>query len=297
MKTFINDIVMFSNSGDSRITADFLRKDVFIENLDGQSSLKGRGFRQIPRIYKIFHVVVSEIIEKNNLYRNVSRIGLISAYEYANLDSNIDFENEILKYGVSMVNPIKAPFTVCNSCAGWLAIKHKIQNLNLTVSSGRTSLISAMKIANDCLKAEEIDYCIILSANLNQGGSRQIESPKSFMKSEFATAILMSKIPELERICEVEEIFVNGFIENDEIGFYLQSLLDGQEHTRFIFDGNNNAESLMNAVDSQLSNREQCSYLPVFLQEMKLETNNEMTNISYIIYDKIGSIGGLKIRC
>jgi hypothetical protein len=299
MKMFINDIITFSHNGDDRITTDFLRKGVLIENLDKQEVLQGKGFRQIPRIYKLFHVVVNKILEKFALYTSADRIGIISAYEYANLDSNIDFEYEIMKYGASMVNPVKAPFTVCNSCVGWLAIRNKIQNLNLTVSSGRTSLISAMKIASDCIRSGSIDYCMILSANLDRACYGIIDQRNSSMKSEFVSAILMSQVPDLGRICEIQSVSVSSTV-TDDISLFLKSISSNQEQLRIIFDGeceSDMTDGRIQFINKKLSNRMQCCYLPIFLQDIKLSIQNNRVDCNYIVYDKGGSIGNLIIKC
>jgi hypothetical protein len=279
---------------------DFLKKDIMIENLAEQKTLQGRGFRQIPEIYKIFHVLVSQMLDKYELRHVIQRVGIISAYEYANLDSNIDFESEIIKYGVSMVNPIKAPFTVCNSCAGWLAIKNKMQNLNLTVSSGRTSIISAIKFATYYINSNTIDYCIILSANLNHGCFQLIEQNDSFVKSEFAFAILLSRESSFSSLYQIQSISVNMLINND-INTYFRSTGNDKTDSYIIFDGVQEInDSTIHIIEQNLSNRYQCCFFPVFLQSKTIITDNTAksnSTIRYIVSDEAGSIGDLTLKC
>lgn len=260
--------------------------------------MQGRGFRQIPQIYKIFHVVVNDLIKKNELNKCLDNVGLISAYEYANLDSNIDFEYEIMKYGVSMVNPIKAPFTVCNSCAGWLAIKNRLQNINLTVSSGRTSLLSAIKIATHYINSGRIDYCMVLSANLNHGCYKIIDEQDSFMKGEFASAILISNNSNINRIYEIESVTVNALVEDNEINSIINSLSVNEDTSSYnLFDGKVIIDKTnIHSVDEKLSNRYQCCYLPVLLQNIESNIPKSCIHIRYLVYDSIGSIGSLTLK-
>jgi hypothetical protein len=302
MATFINDIISFSNLGKTNFPVDFLKENTLIENLSEQKELQRKGFRQIPQIYKIFHVIVSEMIDKYALCKDIDRVGLISAYEFANLEANIDFEAEIINYGVSMINPIKAPFTVCNSCTGWLAIKNKMPNLNLTVCSGRTSIISAIKIARDYISSNKIDYCIILSANLNHNCYKIIDEQNTFMKSEFASAILVSNTPEIGKLCELQSTWIKSVNIDEDVNVFLNELTSKNISPNYIlFDGEYSCSEFIHRIENKFSNRCQCSFFPIFLQNSRLLIKeyfsiNENISVNYIIFDKAGNLGCLKIK-
>jgi hypothetical protein len=114
------------------------------------------------------------------------------------------------------------------------------------------------------------------------------------MKSEFATAILLSKYDDTKRLYEVKSTCVKMLNENLDLDTFLQSLSHNNADSRIIFDGEcNNHENKYHTNDI-LSNRYQCSYLPLFLQDKNNTT--QKTEYIYVIFDKAGSVGHLRLK-
>jgi hypothetical protein len=301
MKFYINDSVSFSNTGIAPITLEYLSEDISITNLNDQEALKGKGFRNIPRIYKLFHIIVNKILHKYK-WEDLSKLGLINAYEIANLKASIDFENEIVIYGIQGANPLKGPLTVSNACAGWLAIRNGLYGLNITVNNGACSVLTALSIAKNHMHSGCIEACLILSAN--QKGSIYDQYERSNVGcSEFANGILLSTEKSKNSLMEI--ISIRNYSLNNDLDI-LSIVETGCKEGEFtIIEGTLDGMCLNNVcnLNNLFPERKQFSLFPIFLQNMKdifAKSFNKSLEIgdiiNYTIIDPNGSESIIKLK-
>lgn len=306
---FINDVVTFSNLGFEKISPEALDqkelKPHMTDLMSQQESLKGKGFRYVPQSIKMLYVALHKLVERNNLEDKKDDIGLINTHELPNLESNIQFEKDIIEYGSKLANPMIAPYTVSNAGAGWLAIKGKMKNLNLTVNNGKSAVPSAINIIEDQIQLGTLEHGIIFSLNISSPYYNKIyaDSPLSL---DFANSILLSKVRNDTSIAEVIHSVSYRFSEQEQLTSCFDKIQEKYSTDYLIIE---DAENLLKTNKPHInigeySQLEQSSFLPVFLQNIESFMNSwnagpdsySGKTINYLTVDSSGIISSLIIK-
>ena len=292
MGYYINDVVSFSNKGFEKIDFDFLESPVNINIADVSSKhLQGKGLRFVPRTVKILNNVVGEILEKNELNSQKDGIGIYNTNDICALEASIDFDREVEAFGVKLANPMKIPYTLNGATAGWIAIKNQLNNVNLTVNSGRCGILSALNLAGLDFMDMEIHHAIILGAHFT-GETYKKYNRHSVFNKEVAVGLLASKKKTKTTLIEILECRTMSYdkktlemivkdhnrINLIDADFYIN--LPNHGHCHFI-----------------QSTSAQLSCLPFFINNMNAFINCETGRVcKYIIVDKKGFMGYVQFR-
>jgi len=287
MGYYINDITSFSNIGFDKIDFDFINSSVSqeIENPDSKH-LQGKGLRFVPRTVRIIHNIVGEMLEKNNLRIEKENLGIYNTNDICALEASIDFDQEIEDFGVKLANPMKIPYTLNGATAGWLAIRNKMNNVNLTVNAGRCGMISALNLAGLDFMDKETNQTILLGAHFMGEMYRKYNQNTTFNK-EIAVGMLASVEKTETSLIEILECRTMTYDKE-----YLETLLNEGLGNNFVeSDDYINLENSRGFMFFQ-STSAQLSCFPFFINNIKTfikEATEE--EYKYIIVDKRGLMG------
>lgn len=292
MSFYINDITTFSKKGYENIDFEFLESPQKMEISDDHSKhLQGKGLRFVPRTVRILHNVVGEMLEKNGLNTQKDRIGLYNTSDICALEASIDFDQEIENYGVKLANPMKIPYTLNGATAGWIAIRNKMTNVNLTVNSGRCGVLSALNLAGLDFMDLETNHSIILCAHFMGEMYRKYNLHSSFNK-EIAVGLLVSGVKTENSLIEVMECRSMSYDKD-----LLERMIDEQTGYNLL-----DADFYINLkshrhVQLIQSTSAQLSCLPFFINNIKTFIKENMDEeYRYIVVDKKGFMGYVKFK-
>lgn len=292
MGYYINDITSFSNIGFEKIDFDFINspESQEIKNSDSKH-LQGKGLRFVPRTVRIMHNVLGEMLEKNNLHSNKENIGVYNTNDICALEASIDFDQEIEDFGVKLANPMKIPYTLNGATAGWLAIRNKMNNVNLTVNSGRCGIISALNLISLDFMDKETSQTIVLGAHFMGEMYRKYNQDSIFNK-EIAVGMLASVEKTETSLIEILECRTMTY---DKA--YLETMLNEGLGNNFV-----DSDHYINLENSRgfkfiQSASSQLSCLPFFINNLKTFIKEDTEEeYKYIIVDKRGFMGYVIFR-
>ncbi|MEA4841208.1 MAG: hypothetical protein VB110_09415 [Bacteroidales bacterium] len=292
MGYYINDIVTFSNKGFEKIDFNFIESPENAEITDYNSKhLQGKGLRFVPRTVRMLHNVVGEILEKNGLNTEKDMMGIYNTNDICALEPSIDFDLEVENYGVKLANPMKIPYTLNGSTAGWLGIRSKMNNVNLSVNSGRCGILAAFNLTGLDFMDKETSHAIILCAHYMGEMYKKYNKDSTFNK-EIAVGILASEKKTDTSIIEVLECRTMSYNKKK-----LEEIVDLQNGYTFI--DTDFYINLQNHGQLQFfqSTSPQLSCLPFFINNMNLFLpENKGQEHQYIIIDKKGFMGYMKFK-
>lgn len=292
MSYYINDIATFSGMGFEKVSLQFIQSIENMEITDYHSEhLVGKGLRFVPRTALMLHNVLAEILKTNDLTTRKDKIGLYNTSDICALEAGIDFDLEVENYGVKLANPMKVPYTLNGATAGWLGIRNKMHNINLSVNAGRCGMLSALNLAGLDFMDKETSFAIILGAHY-MGEAYQKYNRHCTFNKEIAVGMLVSKKRAASSMVEITEcrtmaydktLLVEmidhfsgfSFIDSD---FYLN--LQNHKRVRFI-----------SSTSAQLP----C--LPFFIHHLRdFIPKDSGKEHHYLIVDKRGMMGYMKFR-
>ena len=292
MGYYINDITSFSNIGFEKIDFNFIDspESQEIKNPDSKH-LQGKGLRFVPRTVRIMHNIIGEILEKNNLHVEKENLGIYNTNDICALEASIDFDQEIEDFGVKLANPMKIPYTLNGATAGWLAIRNKMNNVNLTVNSGRCGMISALNLIGLDFMDKETNQTIVLGAHFMGKMYRKYNQNTTFNK-EIAVGMLASVEKTETSLIEILECRTMAYDKD-----YLETMLNEGLGNNFV-----DSDYCINLENSRefkfiQSTSAQLSCLPFFINNINtFIKENTGEEYKYIIIDKRGLMGYVIFR-
>ena len=292
MDYYINDVVSFSDKGFEKLDRLSLKSSEVSEIHDVSSEyLQGKGLRYVPRTVRMMQNVVGEMLEKNNLIPNKNRVGIYNTNDVCALEAAEDFDTEVENYGTRLANPMKVPYTISGATAGWIAIRNSLNNVILTINSGRCGVLSALNMAGLDFMDREVDDAIVLSANYMGEVYRRYNISSSFNK-EVTVGLLASRESNVKSLVKVLETHVMTY---DKLS--LVKMME-QESDYMILD-----TDLDISLDSSLpvhhikSTSTQMSCLPFFIDNVNVIVDKGQGKVcSYFIVDKNGLMGNMKFK-
>jgi 3-oxoacyl-[acyl-carrier-protein] synthase II len=126
-----------------------------VKNFDAKSYMGPKGLRTLDRSTLLAISAAKCAIEDSGFRiddTNSDDVGVVLGTTFGSLQSIVDFDTVILKEGPRYTNPGLFPNTVINSPASQISIWHHIQGFNVTISTGFTASLDAMKYAYDFLQ-------------------------------------------------------------------------------------------------------------------------------------------------
>ncbi len=125
------------------------------ETFDKRTHLGKKGVRGMDTLAG-YAVVASELLMRGlpgETRQGGSKVGVVLGTGSGSLSSHLDFILDLHRQeSVEWVNPLQFPQTVMNCAAGQISIWHHFTGINVTVSSGYHSGLSALEFANNALK-------------------------------------------------------------------------------------------------------------------------------------------------
>lgn len=281
MAYYINSIITFSDKGFDLLDRTFFNSNEISEIKNIQTKyLEGKGLRYVPKTAKILNNVVAHAIELESILVQKDLLGVYNTNDVGHLESNIDFDFELKNYGVNLANPMKIPYTINGSILGWIAIKHKLTNICLTMNAGRCGLFSAINNSFLDIKDKKINKALILGAHFSGDAYKNYNFTASFNK-EVGYGILMSCEEKKETIAEIVSCSVGIFKED----LFYSFIKDNPFYT--ILDANNKHNLTSTNIEilniNQYSN--QSSFFPFFIKNIKSYRISNDNIFNYITID------------
>ncbi len=281
----------------------FLLNCETIDNLSNYDVLKVKGLKKVPREYKAFYVLLDNMLKKNG-FKAYDPVGIIDSYEISNLSSNVEFESQIINFGKKLADPLLSPYTIGNSCSGWLAIMTKLNTLNLTVNSGKCSIASSISVAKNSILQNDIESCFVLSANYSENKHKVFNKYEQHLDnphSEYCSSILVSKDKKDNTTYEVLDI-VNGCWNTPE---QIQNFCSNTNKGLTIIESNYDCTGLN--IKGTFVAPEYAEALQHSIFSCLISDKNELgkfigseitdgTTINYIIIDKSGTMSLIKLK-
>lgn len=293
MRYYINDITSFSNIGFEKMDFHFIESPESreITNIETKH-LEGKGLRFVPRTVRIMHNVVGEMLEKNKLTTQKAMVAIYNTNDIGALEASIDFDQEVENYGVKLANPMKIPYTLNGATAGWIAIRNKMNNVNLTVNAGRCGVLSALNLAGLDFMDRETTHAFILGAHFMGDMYKKYNRHSTFNK-EVAVGMLASEEKTENSLIEVLECQTITY-NKEKLEIILSEQTGGYNFVDadfYIHLKENEKNQLIQSTSAQLS----C--LPFFINNIRTFIHEDTEKIcKYIIIDKKGMMGYVKFR-
>ena len=119
---------------------------------DPKDYLPPKGLRVLDRASCLLLCAAQQVLDDSNLTitdENTDDIGIVVGTSLGSVKSISDFDKTALVEGPRYINPRFFPNTVINAPAGQMAIRHNVQGVNTTISTGALSSIDAIRYAQD----------------------------------------------------------------------------------------------------------------------------------------------------
>jgi len=182
------------------------------ESFDKKLYLGKKGVRGMDRLgaYATIasHLLANETEELNN--HDHSRIGVVLGTGTGSLKSQITFIEDLhVQERVEWVDPIQFPQTVMNCAAGQVSIWHRFTGVNMTVSSGYHSGVTACEYAGNLFRQNRVDWILVGSAEEHCQYSRNLfphnrpELQKEQNLGEGCAMVLVSRQLQAETVAEI----------------------------------------------------------------------------------------------
>jgi len=134
-----------------------------IKNLDPKALLGPKGLRNLDRSALFLMSATKMALDDAKLEinaANTDNVGVCTGTTFAAIGSIIDFDRELIKEGLDFTNPALFPSTVINAASSQVSIRFNIQGFNVTISTGYTSSIEAIKYSLDALETKKTDIVL-----------------------------------------------------------------------------------------------------------------------------------------
>lgn len=292
MKYYINGISSYSKLNFNQLGIDYFEDDAtdLITCLPEKYTAV-KGLRHVPRTTKLLHVSLVNLIETYDLQNKAADIGLYNISHICSLEPHIEFDNELDKYGAQLANPILASYKLLGVHTGWMALKGSMTNINLSINSGRCSLLTAMKSCILDIMEKNICYGIITGGHFMGDPYKNINTDSN-IKKEVTYSFLVSREKKSNSIVEITEVRIFQF--NIDL---FEKLLKEFSNKNIVIDSDDS--HLYNYTEKQslifIKNMSsQTSLFPFYINSFVNRDCTCNTEFVYIIIDKRGIMGYIK---
>lgn len=164
-----------------------------------------KGLKRLPCSTKNALIAAIQCSEKADIEKKPSAVGVFVASSMSYIENTRQFMADTYGSSAMYVSPLSFPNTVLNSVSGWVSIVLGITGLNMTINTGGTSALDALKIAVDYLNYGVIDSAIVLATEEITPTIVKSDYPAKILYSEATIALLLKKIGQ-DTVCAVKDV-------------------------------------------------------------------------------------------
>ena len=140
-----------------------------VEDFNASALLGSKGLRYIDRPGRFVLAASTLAIEDAELCLdkiNPSRRGIVLGTGYGGVSSEYDFSRDRVLEGPKWVSPAKFPNTPINALSYQVPIRYQMKRANVTLSSGMTSSLDAMRYA--ALTLQQMPDSVLLCGGVEE---------------------------------------------------------------------------------------------------------------------------------
>lgn len=170
-------------------------KKILINKIINQDITKfssKKGLKRLPPSTQHALIVAINCVQNINI-ESPERIGIFVGNSLGYIENVARFMGDAIFTSAKYVSPLAFPNTVLNSISGWISIVLGITGVNMTINTGKTSSLDALKIANDYINYGVIDKAIVVTSEEVTETIIESDLYSSNHYSESASAILIEK--------------------------------------------------------------------------------------------------------
>lgn len=248
-----------------------------IKNIDISKYTNKKGLRKLPHATKNA-LVASMECSRDMLCSDLEKVGIYVASSMSYIEHTKNFMNNTFNTSAKFVSPMAFPNTVLNSISGWISIVLGVSGPNITINTGRTSALDALKIATDHIKYGLIEQALVVATEEISKAIIQSDLTASDNYVEGTVALLVEKANEGKQLCMISQISTN-FESQEKFEDKLSKIeFDGDRSKRIIYDS-------FNTIVSKMSHNQKLNC------DIKLDKYGEGFSINSFlkIYDFINS--------